>query len=388
MSFTIQQRRDYARSWTFVNPILAAGELAIEQDTGLAKMGDGQTGWNNLSYFQPAGPQVAQTASFALPTNNTYTDAWQHTVTQQQTSGLRPFGLTYGSQTYGSAPPVRGPAFWMGYNTRAFLAGGGFGTTGHGGAVMSCFADAGDSNNGSGGHGIEMNPAAFITPDGSKTTSAFQMVAFDDNTNTVNTSIRCGNGNSNGTYSAIVLSNGDSSKLYMGMGPSYSDQVKVFRPFNVTFDASALGTIFTMANTGATGSGTVLLDYNASGTNTTGVGQFVFQNHAANKWAMGYSSALSNWWYVQDMVNSRFPFRIAPGASAAATIATIDAQLVVTGAVQPGNNTAAGGHIYSGSGAPTLSAVSGDCYLRTDTPTTTNQRLYVCTGTTNWTGIL
>lgn len=47
-----------------------------------------------------------------------------------------------------------------------------------------------------------------------------------------------------------------------------------------------------------------------------------------------------------------------------------------------------GGHLYSASGAPTISATAGDLYLRTDTPLVANQRLYICTGTTNWTGIL
>ncbi len=35
-----------------------------------------------------------------------------------------------------------------------------------------------------------------------------------------------------------------------------------------------------------------------------------------------------------------------------------------------------------------LSATSGDYCFRTDTPTTALQRIYVCTGTTNWTGIV
>lgn len=55
------------------------------------------------------------------------------------------------------------------------------------------------------------------------------------------------------------------------------------------------------------------------------------------------------------------------------------------GAIQPG--TAAGGlgaRVFSGSGAPTFSAIAGDYYLRTDTPGTPAQRLYICTGTTNW----
>lgn len=48
------------------------------------------------------------------------------------------------------------------------------------------------------------------------------------------------------------------------------------------------------------------------------------------------------------------------------------------------------GNVTPGSGTPngTLTGVSGDYYLRTDTPATGLQRLYVCTGGTAWTGIL
>lgn len=48
----------------------------------------------------------------------------------------------------------------------------------------------------------------------------------------------------------------------------------------------------------------------------------------------------------------------------------------------------ASSRLWGGSGAPTFSATSGDYYLRSDTPTVANQRLYVCTGGTAWTGIL
>jgi hypothetical protein len=48
-----------------------------------------------------------------------------------------------------------------------------------------------------------------------------------------------------------------------------------------------------------------------------------------------------------------------------------------------------GGHIYSASGAPTISAVKGDVYFRTDTPSTASQRIYVCTEAGNhWTAIV
>lgn len=47
-----------------------------------------------------------------------------------------------------------------------------------------------------------------------------------------------------------------------------------------------------------------------------------------------------------------------------------------------------GPRLWGGSGAPSFSATAGDYFFRTDTPSTGNQRLYVCTGGTSWTGIL
>ena len=47
-----------------------------------------------------------------------------------------------------------------------------------------------------------------------------------------------------------------------------------------------------------------------------------------------------------------------------------------------------GPRIWGGSGAPSFSATAGDYFFRSDTPSTSNQRLYVCTGGSSWTGIL
>lgn len=46
------------------------------------------------------------------------------------------------------------------------------------------------------------------------------------------------------------------------------------------------------------------------------------------------------------------------------------------------------GRLFQGSGAPSISGTAGDYYFRTDTPSTSNQRIYVCTGTTNWTALI
>jgi len=50
MAIQIQFRRGTASEWTAANPILAVGEMGIETDTDLFKIGDGTTAWNSLAY--------------------------------------------------------------------------------------------------------------------------------------------------------------------------------------------------------------------------------------------------------------------------------------------------------------------------------------------------
>ncbi len=51
MATRMQQRRGTAQQWTDANPILAAGEIGFETDTGKFKMGNGSSAWSALSYF-------------------------------------------------------------------------------------------------------------------------------------------------------------------------------------------------------------------------------------------------------------------------------------------------------------------------------------------------
>jgi len=54
MASIIQLRRDTAANWTAADPILAEGELGLEVDTGLTKVGDGVTEWTTLAYWGPS----------------------------------------------------------------------------------------------------------------------------------------------------------------------------------------------------------------------------------------------------------------------------------------------------------------------------------------------
>ena len=52
---TFQFKRGHAENWTKLNPVLSAGEPGFEIDTYKLKIGDGQTAWNDLEYFDEDG---------------------------------------------------------------------------------------------------------------------------------------------------------------------------------------------------------------------------------------------------------------------------------------------------------------------------------------------
>jgi len=51
MATRMQQRRGTAEQWNLANPVLAAGEVGFETDTGKFKVGDGVNFWDDLAYF-------------------------------------------------------------------------------------------------------------------------------------------------------------------------------------------------------------------------------------------------------------------------------------------------------------------------------------------------
>jgi hypothetical protein len=51
MATRMQQRRGTAAQWTAANPVLGAGEIGFETDTGKFKIGDGTNQWGSLDYF-------------------------------------------------------------------------------------------------------------------------------------------------------------------------------------------------------------------------------------------------------------------------------------------------------------------------------------------------
>jgi hypothetical protein len=354
-----------------------------------------------------AAASVPQSQSFALA-NNTYKDLLEWTVTGQ-TDTTQPFGLVAGSQTYQKSgySAIQGPAFWFGYNPDHLSDSAA--TSSHGAVGLSCFGDAGDTNNGSGGHGLEMNPACFITPDGTKATNAFQMVATDDNTNTVSATIHCGTGNSNGSYSGISMQNADGSKTYMTMGPVTSDQVAIYQPIvfsgssfsqsaaSVAWSLSATAGVanFAVTSAGAGNSTTFALNSGSAGTSvilngaTAIAGQVTFQRSGTSKWVIqhndpylqinnsvngvphayfigGATYALASTWFLSKV--QAYSSLIVSGGAALATTATDGFFYFPTCAGAP-------------TGTPTAQAGSVPCVYDT-----TNDKLWIYRGGA-WAGV-
>lgn len=80
----IQVRRGTASQWTSTNPVLAAGEWGYESDTNKAKIGNGSSAWNSLSYFGGTG-DVTLTGVQTL-TNKTLTAPVITLATNAQTA--------------------------------------------------------------------------------------------------------------------------------------------------------------------------------------------------------------------------------------------------------------------------------------------------------------
>ena len=62
MATRIKMRRDSTSNWLNNNPVLADGELGIEQSNGnidKIKIGDGVTAWNLLGYYGSGGTSAS-----------------------------------------------------------------------------------------------------------------------------------------------------------------------------------------------------------------------------------------------------------------------------------------------------------------------------------------
>ena len=78
----ILHRYNESNYWAELNPVLGKGEIGIESDTNLSKIGDGSTHWNNLpyagareedqKYFYASLAHVPRTSDYAANLRGTF----------------------------------------------------------------------------------------------------------------------------------------------------------------------------------------------------------------------------------------------------------------------------------------------------------------------------
>jgi hypothetical protein len=84
-----QIRRGTASQWTSANPTLASGELGLETDTLLVKVGNGATAWNSLAYInQYALPIMASNPQTGTTYTLVLTDSSNKLVELSNTSAI------------------------------------------------------------------------------------------------------------------------------------------------------------------------------------------------------------------------------------------------------------------------------------------------------------
>jgi hypothetical protein len=369
-----------------------SGQLGSAGFVPASAFGDaGAAGIETARAEAAEAPPVPQSQSFALA-NDTYQEILQWTVTGQTDSPLPQFGLVATSRTYGVAP-IQGPAAFFGYNPLPPIGGA---ADGHGSALLNFFADAGDTNS-SGAHGIEANIS--FTTSGGNACGAFEMVAVDDRTNTVNTTIRCGSGSSGAYTSQIVFENATASVVFavmsntrrnitfnypviFGGGAQFLYEQPVFSvaiasPLTVSTNAPSAGCIFTIAALGATSIASLVLN----GNNTGYTNQINFQTAGTTQWQIwNYPGDFG----ITDSVNARTALTLFPGTAATAKI-VVNSALVSGGSMVCGRavlaTTATSGFLYmpSCAGAPTgtPAAWAGTVPFVFDT---TDNRLYFYAG--------
>lgn len=95
----IKFRRDTAAAWTQANPTLAQGEPGFEYDTGLFKLGDGETPWNLLGYS--SGGSLTSQSSIEVETGDS--DRWFVRLRREDQTNNPDFaGVTVYSTNYDS----------------------------------------------------------------------------------------------------------------------------------------------------------------------------------------------------------------------------------------------------------------------------------------------
>lgn len=83
LNVTLIMRNDPAATWASINPILAKGEIGIENDTRKFKVGDGTTAWNSLKYASGGNVELKTVAPTTSDVDYEVGTIWINTAAQK-----------------------------------------------------------------------------------------------------------------------------------------------------------------------------------------------------------------------------------------------------------------------------------------------------------------
>lgn len=113
----MQQRRGTAAQWISANPILAAGEIGVETDTLLTKIGNGANSWTALPYVVSSG---LASLSELTPTDG-QTVEWDTTLGEWL--AINPVGNSLNAQANNTTSTPTGISSASGLGTIVAIAG-------------------------------------------------------------------------------------------------------------------------------------------------------------------------------------------------------------------------------------------------------------------------
>jgi hypothetical protein len=112
---TLKHRRATAAIMAAANPTLAAGEFAVESDTGLIKIGNGSTAWNSLGYaFSSATNLTSGTLPDARLSSNVATYA---TLAQSGNSSPSAIDIYPRGEQSGQGTAITNGTLWITFFT-------------------------------------------------------------------------------------------------------------------------------------------------------------------------------------------------------------------------------------------------------------------------------
>jgi hypothetical protein len=85
---TIKLRRDTGANWEAKNPVLSAGEVALDSTKNAYKVGDGTKTWTQLSYLMPGNLTAIRSGTSSVIFDTVNGNVTLHLLSSEKTTHL------------------------------------------------------------------------------------------------------------------------------------------------------------------------------------------------------------------------------------------------------------------------------------------------------------